>query len=224
MSQEVLLKSEVADAGVARPRRHADGSNTMRIVLVRHGKPDIAINPRTTHHGFRRYIDAYEEAGLHPKSLPPDELQALVAELDAVFTSDRPRARHSARALAPNAELIADPLFKEAPLASPPVPLLRMRVPAWAIVARVLWHAGFHPGIENFRKSKRRAAEAADILVERARTDGRAVLVAHGYFNLIIGRELRRRGFQQSGSHRVKYWNAVIYDLGEAPGTTGSRT
>jgi hypothetical protein len=37
------------------------------------------------------------------------------------------------------------------------------------------------------------------------------VLVAHGYFNFLIGRELRRRGFAKSGSHRARFWNAVIY-------------
>ena len=72
--------------------------------------------------------------------------------------SGRPRAHQSAQALAPHAELVADPLFAEAPLASPKIPLLKMRVPKWAVVARVLWHAGYHPEIENYRKAKHRAA------------------------------------------------------------------
>ena len=41
-----------------------------RIVLVRHGQPAIALSPRTSHAGFSDYIDAYEEAGLDPASLP----------------------------------------------------------------------------------------------------------------------------------------------------------
>ena len=104
-------------------------------------------------------------------------------------------------------------LFEEAPLASPKIPLLRMTVPKWAVVARILWHAGYHPEIENYRRAKNRAARAADILMQKARADGGAALVAHGYFNLMIGRELRRRGFRKSGSHRAKFWNAVIYDM-----------
>src|ERR1700749_31697 len=185
---------------------------TARIILIRHGRPAIDVAPRTSHGGFRTYIDDYEAAGLDPGSAPPEELQDLVKELDAVFTSGKPRAHQSAKALAPNAELIADPLFVEAPLASPRIPLLRMKVPKWAVVARILWHAGDHPEVENFRKSKRRAAEAADILMRRAREDGQAALVAHGYFNLMIGRELRHRGFTKTGSHRAQYWNAVIYE------------
>ncbi|HVZ28738.1 MAG TPA: hypothetical protein VG798_08805, partial [Rhizomicrobium sp.] len=117
----------------------------MRIVLVRHGQPAIALRPRTSHHGFRKYIDAYEAAGLDPASLPPAELRGLMRELEAVFTSDRPRSRESAAMLAPHAEMIVDPLFAEAPLASPPIPLLAMGVPSWAVVARLMWHAGYHP-------------------------------------------------------------------------------
>jgi len=203
-----------------------------RIILIRHGQPAIALRPRTSHHGFSDYIDSYEAAGLDPASLPPQELRDLVKELTEVFTSGRPRAHQSAQALAPHAELIADPLFAEAPLASPRIPLLTMRVPKWAVVARLLWHAGYHPDIEDYRTARSRAAEAADILTgkvmggssvaqERSRERERpsenpapptVALVAHGYFNAMIGRHLRRRGFTRVGSHRVRYWNAVIYE------------
>ena len=196
-----------AAAGKAAAARAAP----MRIILIRHGRPNIPVSPRTSHREFRTYIDAYEEAGLDPESMPPEELQDLLREIDAIFTSERRRSKDSARALAPHAELIADPLIAEAPLASPPIPLRKMRRAKWAVVARILWHAGYHPEIENYRRAKHRASQAADILVARANRDGAAALVAHGYFNLIIGRELRQRGFAKSGSHRARFWNSVIY-------------
>jgi broad specificity phosphatase PhoE len=191
--------------------------SSLKIILIRHGRPALAVAPRTSHRGFREYIDAYEQAGLDPGDLPPEELQELLGELEAVFSSGRKRADQSARALAPYAELLVDPLFVEAPLASPRLPLLRMKVPKWAVVARVLWHAGHHPEIENYREAKRRATKAADILVTRARQYQTAALVAHGYFNFLIGRELLRRGFKRSGSHRAKFWNAVIYQMSNMP-------
>jgi broad specificity phosphatase PhoE len=183
-----------------------------RIILIRHGKPALPVSPRASHGEFRRYIDDYEAAGLDPADLPPQELQDLTAELSAVFTSHKKRAHESARALAPNVELVVDPLFVEAPLPGPRIPLLKMRVPKWAVVARILWHAGYHPEIEDYRKVKHRAVSAADILVRRAQSDGATALVAHGYFNFLIGRELQRRGFRKSGSHRAKFWNAVVYE------------
>jgi broad specificity phosphatase PhoE len=198
----------------------------MRVILIRHGRPDIPTAPRTSHREFRDYIDAYEDAGLDPESAPPEELQDLLKELTAVFTSGRKRSNDSAKALAPKAELIADPLFAEAPLASPRIPLLRMKVPKWAVVARILWYAGYHPEIENFRRAKKRALEAADILEARAASEGVTALVAHGYFNFLIGAELGRRGFEKSGSHRARFWNAVIYEkdsASEAPRTPRRR-
>ena len=186
--------------------------SALRIILIRHGQPDIALAPRTGHHGFRDYIDAYEAAGLEPSSLPPEELRGLVKELGAVFTSGKPRAHQSAARLAPHAQLIAAPLFEEAPLASPPLPLLKLRVPKWAVMSRILWHVGFTPGIENYRRARHRAAQAADILVGRAQGTGAAALVAHGYFNWMIGRQLRRRGFVKRGTHQARYWNTVIYE------------
>ena len=200
-----------------------------RIILIRHGQPDIALRPKTGHHGFSDYIDAYEAAGLDPKSLPPSELSDLVKELTAIFTSGRPRAHQSAQALAPHAELIADPLFAEAPLASPRIPLLKMRVPKWAVMARVLWHAGYHPEIENYRTARKRAADAADILIGKIRQPPghkppMVALVAHGYFNAMIGRQLRKRGFVRKGAHRVRYWNAVIYEWQPPEGPAKGRT
>lgn len=183
-----------------------------RIILVRHGRPALPLRPRTGHHGFADYIDAYEAAGLDPGSLPPKELSDLARELGHVFTSDRPRSHESAKAMAPHAQLEANALFAEAPLASPPIPLLKMRVPKWAVVARVLWHAGYHPEIEDYRKAKHRAAQAADILIAKVRDGGTAILVAHGYFNAMIGRQLRQRGFSRTGAHRVRYWNDVTYE------------
>ena len=208
--QASVLKAD-AMVGVARARDDAK-AQPVRVILIRHGRPALPVSPRASHHEFRDYIDAYEDAGLDPDDAPPEELQDLVAEITAVFTSDRKRAHESAKALAPKAELIVDPLFVEAPLASPRIRLLRMKVPKWAVVARILWHAGYHPEIENYRKAKHRAAEATDILVRRAHSDGAAALVAHGYFNFLIGRELRHRGFRKSGSHRAKFWNAVVYE------------
>jgi broad specificity phosphatase PhoE len=184
----------------------------MRIVLIRHGQPHIALKPRTGHAGFADYIDQYEVAGLSPSSLPPEEVRDLLKELTHVFSSDRPRSRQSAERLAPHAELVVDPLFAEAPLASPRFPFVQMEVPKWAVVSRILWHAGFHPEIENPRQARARSVRAADILVARARETGLSALIAHGYFNWMIGRQLLKRGLRRSGSHQARYWNTVVYE------------
>ena len=200
---------------VLRRRKKARQDEALiRIVLIRHGQPDVETGRRLTHKTFQDYIETYERAGLHPDSPPPPEwLVELTRQARRVYASDRPRARESARALAPHAELSSSSLFMEAQLKSPKLPLVRMKPPAWAIIARLAWHAGHHGGIEDFRDAKERAEKAVDMLAETAQEDGIAILVAHGYFNAIVGRTLRKRGWRRyGGCHRAKFWNAVVYE------------
>jgi broad specificity phosphatase PhoE len=196
-----------------RRRRLRPEENPIRIVLIRHGKPDVGRSQWLSHKKFQDFIDQYERAGLDPENLPPDWLMDLVRQARRVFASDRPRARESARALAPHAVVQQSPIFMEAQLKSPKVPLVRLKPAAWAILARVAWHAGHHGGIEDFGDAKGRAEQAVDMLGKVAQEDGIAVLVAHGYFNAIVGRTLRKRGWRRyGGRHRAKYWNAVVYE------------
>jgi hypothetical protein len=90
---------------------HLPPKSGARIILIRHGQPAIPLRPRTSHHEFHAYIGAYEEAGLDPASLPPEELAELVRELKEVFTSGRPRAHESAQKLAPHATVVVDNVF-----------------------------------------------------------------------------------------------------------------
>ena len=194
-----------------RPRRQE--LRLIRVVLIRHGKPDVGSSPRISHKKFQTYIEEYERAGLHPESPPPEWLVDLVREARRIHASDRPRAQESAKALAPHAALSTSSLFMEAQLKSPRLPLVRMKPPAWAVLARLAWHAGHHGGIEDYRDARERAEQAVDMLADVAREDGIAVLVAHGYFNAIVGRTLRKQGWRRhEGSHRAKFWNAVVYE------------
>lgn len=191
----------------------AGGRAAISIVLIRHGKPAIDKGRLLGHRTFQDYIEAYERAGLDPRDPPPGWLVELTRKARRVFASDRPRARESARALAPHADVLPDALFMEAQLKSPKVPLVRMNAPLWAVVARLAWHVGHNGGIEDYRDAKARAQRAVEILRATAERDGIAVLVAHGYFNAMIGRMLSRQGWRKHGRHRAKFWNAVTYEL-----------
>ena len=185
----------------------------IRIVLIRHGKPDVGRSRWITHRKFQDYIEEYEQAGLHPESPPPDWLVELTRQARRIYASDRPRAEESAKALAPHAMLSLSSLFMEAQLKSPKLPLMRLKPPAWAVIARLAWHAGHHGGIEDYRDARDRALKAVEMLSDVAREDGIAVLVAHGYFNAMVGRALRKHGWSRyGGRHRAKYWNAVVYE------------
>jgi hypothetical protein len=199
-----------------RRKLQRQGEGRIRIVLIRHGKPDVGRGRWITHKKFHDYIQEYEQAGLDPESPPPDWLVDMTREARRVYASDRPRATESARALAPHAQLSLSPLFMEAQLKSPRLPVVRLKPPAWAVIARLAWHAGHHGGIEDYRDARDRASRAVDMLSRVAREDGIAVLVAHGYFNAIVGRTLSKQGWVKHGRHRAKFWNAVVYERAAA--------
>ncbi|MCC6920842.1 MAG: histidine phosphatase family protein [Alphaproteobacteria bacterium] len=165
------------------------------------------------HAAFARYIDDYQAAGLDGENAPPQELCDLLKGTKRVYASELERSIQSARTLLPQAELVSTPLFTESPLASPPVPGIRLKAPAWAVISRVAWHSGFKPGIESYGQSKHRARKAVDLLISEAEREGIAVLVAHGYFNAILGRTLRLKGWRKlQGAHRARFWNTVVYE------------
>ena len=157
----------------------------------------------------------YQDAGLDPQSAPPEELLDLVKGLNCGVHQPLARAPMTARARCfPRPRSSPIPCLLKPRWPRPRYRSCKMKVPVWAVMARIMWHAGYHPEIENYRRAKARAAmAAADILLARAEANqGDAVLVAHGYFNAMIGRVLSKRGFSRTGSHRVRFWNAVVYE------------
>lgn len=189
----------------------------MKIVLIRHGKPDIHKGRWINRRGFASYIEDYERAGLDPASHPPQRVRDLTAAATKVFTSDRPRSLQSGARLLPAAQMISDPLFMEAQMKSPGLPLMRMHAAGWSVVGRLAWHAGHSSGVESWRACKARALRAMDTLAAEAQTNDIAVLVAHGYINLMIGIRLLQRGWTRDGKHRAEYWNTVVYEKPDAP-------
>jgi len=185
----------------------------MRIVLTRHGKPLMDRARWLGANAFQTYMERYRDSGLDPESPPPDSLRKLIKGAERVYTSDLKRAIESARALAPGAEIASDAIFTEAPMASPKIPGLKLKVPAWAVLSRVVWHGGYTPRMESYWHAKHRAQRAMHVLVDHAKRDGLVVLVGHGYFNAILGRLLRLHGWEREGSHRADFWNTVVYEF-----------
>ena len=64
--------AKVLKRGRRKPARR--GETLIRIVLIRHGKPDVGRSRWLTHGKFKDYIETYEQAGLDPDSPPPPGL------------------------------------------------------------------------------------------------------------------------------------------------------
>ena len=177
------------------------------ITLARHGEPALSRRIRLDAAGYTRWWAAYEEGGILPGQTPPDGLLELARQAEVIFASTRRRAVETAEAVVAGRHFVRDPLFVEAPLPPPRLPpFLRFGPRTWGVLARTSWWFGAHAGQESRPAAQARAREAADRLVRAAESEGRVLLLAHGYFNLMVGRELKRRGWRLAENRGFKYW------------------
>ena len=186
----------------------------MEITLVRHGRPDFS-GGRIPVGELIRGLRRYDAAGIRPDPPPPDDLRSMASRADIVLASDRRRAIESAESLGRAAQLLIDPLFREVPLPHLlPAPAgLRLSYGTWVVTARVMWLAGWVRGSESLGAARRRADQACEMLIERGNGTHHVMLVAHNVINMLIGRELRRRGWRGPALAAGRYWASYAYRL-----------
>ena len=184
------------------------------ITLARHGEPALSRRIRLDAAGYRRWWAAYEEGGILPGQTPPDGLLALAREADVIFASTRRRAVETAHAVVGGKAFVRDPLFVEAPLPPPRLPWMRFGPRTWGVLSRTAWWLGGHAGEESRPAAQARAREAADRLVRAAETQGRVLVLAHGFFNHMVGRELRKRGWRLAEDRGYRYWSLRRFERG----------
>lgn len=179
------------------------------IVLARHGEPALSRRVWLNAEEYRRFWAQYEVLGLLPGQTPPQALQDYVARAGLVFSSTRQRSIETAIAVARGRDFASEALFVEAPLPPPNLPsFVRMRPSYWGFLARVCWwFFNHHEGEETRHQAEKRAAAAADRLIAAAEAGQDVVVLAHGFFNFMVGRALRRRGWRIADSQGYKYWS-----------------
>ncbi len=189
------------DSRLARPKPGA-------ITLARHGEPSLSRRIRLTASGYRRWWAAYEEGGILPDQAPPEGLLHLAREADVIFASTRRRAIETAEAVVAGRDFVRDPIFIEAPLPPPPLPpVLRLSPKAWGFVSRVAWwFAGYAEDGESRAQAQTRCEAAVDKLTQAAACEGDVLVLAHGFFNTMLARELRRRGWRMVEHEGYGYW------------------
>jgi len=186
------------------------------IVLARHGEPALSRRIRLNADGYRRWWAAYEEGGILADQAPPSSLLELARGADAIFASTRKRAIETADAVVQGKPFVRDPMFVEAPLPPPHFPsFIRLKPRTWGFLSRVAWWFFAHTeGQESKRQANLRADQAAARLIAAARDGGTVLLLAHGFFNLMVGRALKRRGWRQDPGRGYKYWTTRRFTPG----------
>lgn len=192
----------------------SDAARPGAIVLARHGEPDIHRKVMLTAHGYRDYWSRYEQLGIRPGQKPPHQLIEQTARAGVIISSVRNRSIESALALAAGREFSRTPLFVEAPLPPPNWPtFVKMSPKLWGFIARFWWwFFNHHEGQETRREAEGRADRAADMIIEMAENGDDVVVLAHGFFNFMVGRALRRRGWRLTANQGWKYWSTRRYE------------
>lgn len=184
------------------------------IVLARHGEPALSRKIRLNSAGYRAWWARYEEGGILPDQVPPATLIEVAAKADVIFASTRQRAIETAEAVAGGKPFVRDSVFIEAPLPPPPLPgFIRLSPKIWGFIARVCWwFFGHNEGQETRAEAERRAGAVADRLIASASNGEQVLVLAHGFFNRMVERELSRRGWSRIEGRGYRYWSAKRYE------------
>ncbi|MDB5452825.1 MAG: hypothetical protein JWO33_1403 [Caulobacteraceae bacterium] len=184
------------------------------ILLARHGEPALSRRVRLNAAGYRGFWANYEIGGLAPSQSPPPELVAFVSAADVVIASTRRRSIESAEILGKGRAFETHPLLIEAPLPPPPWPAwVRLSPKLWGFWARFhWWFFNHHAGEESRREAEVRADQVATLIIARAETGQSVAVVAHGFFNVLIGRALKRHGWRMTRTKGYKYWSTRRFE------------
>ncbi|SRR5690606_40774378 len=184
------------------------------IILARHGEPALSRRCRLTSEEYRAWWARYEEGGLLGGQTPPDCLRRTAEQAGVILASSRRRATETAAALAGDREVVVDALFIEAPLPPPKFPdWFRLSPRWWGVTARIWWWAfNHHAGEETVEQARDRAARAADVLIGHASRGQDVLVLAHGYFNHMVGLRLKRHGWRCVRDQGFKYWSSRRFE------------
>ncbi|MBW8350374.1 histidine phosphatase family protein [Bacillus sp. IITD106] len=185
----------------------------MEIVLIRHGKSLWTEDRLITCQEFKNWVEKYDSHGVFEEASYPLQTLEKIRTAKIVVTSDLTRSVESARLLNPNIHTISDPLFRETELPVPIIKLfgLKLNASLWAVLLRCLWFIGYSKGCESLREAKKRAEKASRLLINFAKEHQNVVVVGHGFFNMLMAKELKKLGWVSAKKKSSKHWQSTTF-------------
>jgi len=184
----------------------------VRIVLLRHGKPDVPDFAKLQAKDVKTWIASYNAAGLAVNDSPHVAAVTVSKACNYIVCSDLPRSIESAKAVGVGRVIKSHAVFREMGLPSCSFPSPKLPANAWAVIFRVLWFLGFSHNCEPLSEAKRRAVNGAKLLVKAAEKHQSVLLVGHGLLNRFIARELIKNGWSGPTTPGKKYWDFAVYE------------
>lgn len=187
----------------------------MKIVLLRHGKPDIPRLANMNGVEFVKWINSYDLAALDEKCSPAEDALLIAQSCSAVICSTLRRSIESAEMLGVSDKVEASSEFVEANLPNFGVMSLRLPARVWLVVFRLSWFIGYSPNSESYLQVKERAKNCASQLINIAQDKESVMFVGHGILNRLISKELIRRKWRGPARSKSDYWQFSIYENGK---------
>ncbi|MBL3601106.1 MAG: histidine phosphatase family protein [gamma proteobacterium endosymbiont of Lamellibrachia anaximandri] len=184
----------------------------MRIVLLRHGKPDVPELGRMRVSELCHWIKAYNSAGLKRSQRPSEKAVEIAAGCNVVVCSDLPRSAESAEILGVEVVDFKASIFREMELPSANWPSPRLPPEIWAVFFRVLWFLGYSSKGESLREARMRALSGANRLEAIAEKHGSVILIGHGLLNRSIAKALLKNGWAGPLDPGKNYWEFGVYE------------
>lgn len=184
----------------------------MKIVLLRHGKPDVKEPGRIMARDLHTWIESYNSSGIHRDCAPAADALQVSSECRAFACSDLRRSMESAKLLDQNKVLVVDPIFREMGLPYANWSTPKASPAAWAAVFRLLWLLGYSENAESLAHAKTRATAGAGKLEQLAKEYGSVLHVGHGFMNKFIAKELLSRGWRGPKTPGTRYWGYGVYE------------
>jgi broad specificity phosphatase PhoE len=191
----------------------------MRFIVIRHGRPAWHSPRLISLAEFEDLSVAYDDAHLSEEGIEAAADLGRRLPKVPILSSDLPRARETAEAIADGKQAIAfDPLFREVPNTRIGRGLLgRLRGPAdmWAFVRRCFWIMGAGECAEKPRDAWGRASRATHRILRQGARQRDVILVSHGWFLTVLALHLRWHGLIERGPllPRVGYGAMTLYHL-----------
>jgi broad specificity phosphatase PhoE len=185
------------------------------VILARHGQPALSRKRMLSADEYREWWADYEMGGLLDGQTPPESLRLAAERAGFIIASTRLRSVETARAVAGGRTFAEDALFIEAPLPPPHWPKwFKLSPRIWGGVSRFWWWwFNHHDHQESRAEAQVRADEAARQLVELAAGGRDVLVVAHGFFNTMVGLALRRHGWRCVQDGGFRYWSARRFEM-----------
>ena len=157
------------------------------IILLRHAK--VAIKNKIIYaNELKDYIKQYNEANIIKDS--NFKINTTNHKNHILICSTLKRSIQTSQLFDQKLDF-SNNLFNEAQLPYTNKKLFKLPINIWLIIFRTLWFLSYNKNSQSYSQTKKRAKEAANILIKKSKEND-IVLIGHGIMNILIKKELKK--------------------------------